>query len=99
MASGNVAGKGWRTRFHWFQKLPIQFSLFAPFAFLTKFLPHKEKFFTPNIYGGNENLEAIEFLQQLNDKIHARKDGSLSIAEESTAWPQVTSPVKDGGPP
>lgn len=50
-----------------------------------------------NIYGGNENLEAIEFLQQLNDKIHARKDGALSIAEESTAWPQVTSPVKDGG--
>ena len=50
-----------------------------------------------NMYGGNENLEAIDFLQQMNDKIHARKDGSLSIAEESTAWPQVTGAVKDGG--
>lgn len=50
-----------------------------------------------NMYGGNENLEAIEFLQKLNNKIHARKDGSLSIAEESTAWPQVTGPVKEGG--
>lgn len=50
-----------------------------------------------NMYGGNENLEAIEFLQQLNQKIHARKDGTLSIAEESTAWPQVTGEVKEGG--
>ena len=50
-----------------------------------------------NMYGGNENLQAIEFLQQLNESIHSRKDGSLSIAEESTAWPQVTGAVKEGG--
>ena len=50
-----------------------------------------------NVYGGNENLEAIAFLQNLNKKIHERKDGSFSIAEESTAWPQVTGPVKEGG--
>lgn len=50
-----------------------------------------------NLYGGNENLEAIAFLQKLNDKIHARRDGTLSIAEESTAWPQVTGPVKENG--
>lgn len=43
-----------------------------------------------NMYGGNENLEAIGFLQRLNDKIHKRKDGAVSIAEESTAWPKVT---------
>lgn len=50
-----------------------------------------------NMYGGNENLEAIEFIRNVNDKIHARKDGSLSIAEESTAWPQVTGKTEDGG--
>lgn len=50
-----------------------------------------------NMYGGNENLEAIAFLQKLNNRIHARKDGSISIAEESTAWPQVTGSVKKGG--
>ena len=50
-----------------------------------------------NIYGGNENLEAISFIQRVNDKIHARRDGTLSIAEESTAWPQVTGSTSDEG--
>ncbi len=50
-----------------------------------------------NIYGGNENLEAISFIQRVNDKIHARKDGALSIAEESTAWPQVTGRTSEEG--
>ncbi|MGN1205534.1 MAG: 1,4-alpha-glucan branching protein GlgB, partial [Eubacterium sp.] len=50
-----------------------------------------------NMYGGNENLEAIEFLKKLNQKIKDRQDGSLSIAEESTAWPMVTGNVEEGG--
>lgn len=50
-----------------------------------------------NMYGGNENLEAIAFLQKLNQKIHARKDGTISVAEESTAWPKITGPVKEDG--
>lgn len=50
-----------------------------------------------NIYGGKENLEAISFLQQLNQVIQKKKNGVLLIAEESTAWPMVTGPVKKDG--
>lgn len=51
----------------------------------------------PNIYGGNENLEAIDFLRELNSLIHGQFPGCLVIAEESTAWPQVTRPTWLGG--
>ena len=51
----------------------------------------------PNIHGGHENLEAIDFLQTLNTKIFAVHPDVLMIAEESTAWPLVTAPVSDGG--
>ncbi len=51
----------------------------------------------PNIHGGNENLEAIEFLRELNTVTHSQQPGTLIIAEESTAWPQVTRPVNLGG--
>lgn len=51
----------------------------------------------PNKYGDNKNLEAIEFFKHLNSVIRGRKDGAIIIAEESTAWPNVTkSPEKDG---
>jgi len=51
----------------------------------------------PNEYGGRENLDAIHFLRHLNEVTHARQPGSMIIAEESTAWPQVTRPVDHGG--
>jgi len=51
----------------------------------------------PNIYGGNENLEAIAFLRELNAITHKEFPGSLMIAEESTTWPQVTRPTWLGG--
>lgn len=50
-----------------------------------------------NMYGSNENLEAIEFLKHLNSMIEKRGNGAISIAEESTAWPKVTGELADGG--
>nr|WP_228255861.1 1,4-alpha-glucan branching protein GlgB [Pollutimonas thiosulfatoxidans] len=52
---------------------------------------------TPNRYGGRENLEAVAFLQELNQVVAERCPGALVIAEESTAWPGVTAPVSEGG--
>ncbi len=49
-----------------------------------------------NKYGGNENLEAIEMLHHLSSVFHKRKDGAVLIAEESTAWPEVTGDVEKG---
>lgn len=51
----------------------------------------------PNSFGGRENLEAIDFLRQMNQSIAAECPGTLTIAEESTAWPMVTRPVHLGG--
>lgn len=50
-----------------------------------------------NKYGGNGNLEAMELLRNLNTAFDKRKDGSMVIAEESTAWPKITGNVKDEG--
>ena len=51
----------------------------------------------PNIYGGKENLEAIEFLKHLNSIYKKQKDGAILIAEESTAWPKVTGALEQEG--
>ncbi|MEY8339427.1 1,4-alpha-glucan branching protein GlgB [Lachnospiraceae bacterium 62-35] len=51
----------------------------------------------PNKYGGNENLEAIEFFKHLNSIVQKRGRGAIVIAEESTAWPKVTHDPEDAG--
>ena len=51
----------------------------------------------PNRHGGRENLEAIDFLRELTGSVRARGDGTVTIAEESTAWPGVTAPAAEGG--
>ena len=51
----------------------------------------------PNKYGGRENLDAIDFLKELNAMVHGEFPGALTIAEESTAWPQVSRPTYVGG--
>jgi 1,4-alpha-glucan branching enzyme len=51
----------------------------------------------PNRYGGNENLEAIDFMRQLNEVVGQECPGCVMIAEESSAWPGVTHPTRSGG--
>ena len=57
----------------------------------------KEGEWIPNQYGGRENLEALEFLREVNELVHEYYPKSMTIAEESTEWPGVTFPVKKGG--
>ncbi|WP_327113182.1 1,4-alpha-glucan branching protein GlgB [Nocardia sp. NBC_01730] len=51
----------------------------------------------PNVHGGRENLEAVDFLQDLNDTVHRHHPGVVTIAEESTTWPDVTRGTDVGG--
>ncbi len=51
----------------------------------------------PNEFGGRENLEAIAFLKEMNEVLHERFPGMVTIAEESTAWPMISRPVWMGG--
>ena len=51
----------------------------------------------PNAFGGRENLEAVAFFHRVNELVHAKYEGAVTIAEESTAWPGVSRPVYAGG--
>ncbi|QCK15334.1 1,4-alpha-glucan branching protein GlgB [Mangrovivirga cuniculi] len=57
----------------------------------------KEGEWIPNKYGGRENLEAIDFMKEMNETVYANFEGIQTIAEESTSWPMVTKPTYLGG--
>jgi 1,4-alpha-glucan branching enzyme len=57
----------------------------------------KEGQWIPNVHGGRENLGAIHFLREFNQRLHGQYPDVLTIAEESTAWPGVTKPTTEGG--
>ncbi len=61
------------------------------------YLDYERQEWVTNQYGGKENLEAVEFLRQLNDAIFQYYPGVLSIAEESTTWSKVSHPTSEGG--
>lgn len=61
------------------------------------YLDYSREDWIPNEHGGRENLEAIEFMRELNAVAHGEHPGVLMMAEESTSWPQVTRPTDIGG--
>ena len=82
----------WLSEFH-FDGLRVD----AVAAMLYLDYSRKEGEWVPNRFGGRENLEAIEFLRELNAMVHAEFPGAITLAEESTAWPMVSRPVYVGG--
>jgi 1,4-alpha-glucan branching enzyme len=57
----------------------------------------KEGEWVPNVHGGREDLEAVEFLKEMNEVVYAREPGTITAAEESTSWPGVSRPTYLGG--
>ena len=83
---------------YWLRELHVD-GLRLPAMASMLYLDHAqpEGHWTPNKYGGNENLDAIAFLRELAESVAARAAGTLLTAEESSAWPQVTRPPWVGG--
>ena len=83
---------------HWLEHFHVDgLRVDAVASMLYRDYSRKQGEWVPNIYGGRENLEAIGFLRHFNSVVEERCPGAVTIAEESTAWPGVSRPVRDGG--
>ncbi len=83
---------------HWLDRFHIDgLRVDAVASMLYRDYSRKAGEWTPNIHGGRENLEAIAFLRRLNAAVAEHFPTAITIAEESTAWPGVTTPVDQGG--
>ena len=80
----------------WFEKYHIDGIRVDAVASML-YLDYEREEWVTNAYGGRENLEAVEFLRQLNEAIFQHYPGVLSIAEESTTWEKVSHPIDVGG--
>jgi len=93
-----VANFLWSNALFWLEEFHVDgLRVDAVASMLYRDYSRKEGEWVPNLHGGREDLEAIEFLRSLNDLIHEEVPGAITIAEESTAFPSVTRPVRLGG--
>ena len=83
---------------HWLEYFHVDaLRVDAVASMLYRDYSRKQGEWVPNIHGGRENLEAIGFLRHFNAVVAERCPGAMTIAEESTAWPGVSRPIRDGG--
>jgi len=83
---------------HWMEKFHVDaLRVDAVASMLYRDYSREAGEWVPNRYGGRENLEAVDFLREVNAVVADRCPGTMMIAEESTAWPGVTAPVQYGG--